>query len=339
MDGQQTNKPLILSGIQPTGDLTIGNYLGALRQWVDLQDTHTCYYTLVDLHAITTRQDPQAFRQRCYAFIAQYLACGIDPEKSTLFIQSHVPAHSELAWILNCFAYMGELNRMTQFKDKSQKHAENINTGLFTYPVLMAADILLYQADLVPVGADQKQHLEMTRNLAERFNQHYNQSIFKVPEPFIPDQQAGGRVMSLGDPLKKMSKSDEDTSNYIGLLDEPKQLIKKIKRAVTDSNDHIAYDWDNKPGVSNLLTLYAAVCHCSIEQATAHFEGKMYGHLKLELADAVVSFLEPIQEKYHYLMDNPEHLNSVLKAGAERANQSATQTLRSVQDAVGFIAQ
>ncbi len=331
------SKPLILSGIQPTGQLMIGNYLGALRQWVNLQDSHRCFYTLVDLHAITVSQDPKQFQERCFSFIAQYMACGIDPEKSTLFIQSHVPQHSELAWLLNCFTYMGELNRMTQFKDKSARHNDNINVGLFDYPVLMAADILLYQADLVPVGEDQKQHLELCRNIAERLNQKTGRTLFKVPEPFIPEKQSGGRIMALQEPTKKMSKSDELDQNIIGLLDEPKLLMKKIKRSVTDSDNHIAYDWEQKPGVSNLLTLYSCVMDVSIAESEQHFADKMYGHLKGELAEAVIAFLAPIQAEYQRLMQDKGTLQAVLNKGALEAQAEAEKTLSAVKEAIGFI--
>ncbi len=336
-DKKITHKPRILSGIQPTGQLMIGNHLGALRQWVYLQESHDCFYTLVDLHAITVRQNPEVFNERCYSFVAQYIACGIDPKQSTLFIQSHVHEHSELMWLLNCFTYMGELNRMTQFKDKSNKHAENINAGLLSYPVLMAADILLYQANLVPVGEDQKQHLELCRDLVNRFNEAYSSKLFSMPEPFIPPKQDGGRIMALQEPSNKMSKSDDNEQNVIGLLDSPKQIEKKIKRAVTDSEDHIAYDWERKPGISNLLTLYSATTHTSIEDAVKHFDGKMYGHLKIELAQALIDFLDPIQQEYHRLMHDKGELQSILKDGADKASAVAGNTLDAVKKAIGFV--
>lgn len=328
------HKPVVLSGIQPSGHLTIGNYIGALRNWGTLQDDHDCLFTLVDLHAITVHQDPADLRQRCYDFIALYMACGIDPEKSTIFVQSHVPEHSELAWILNCYTYMGELNRMTQFKDKSQKHAANINVGLFGYPVLMAADILLYGADKVPVGSDQKQHLELTRDLAMRFNNRYGE-IFTVPEPYIPE--VGARIMSLQDPTSKMSKSDDNESNYVALLDPPNRIKKKIKRAVTDSGMEIRFDRENKAGVSNLLELLSGVTGKSIPQLEAEYEGQGYGKLKGDTADAVVAFLEPVQARYHEIRDNGDELARILQAGAEKARERALPILRRVQDAIGFI--
>ncbi|MEQ8798709.1 MAG: tryptophan--tRNA ligase [Salinisphaeraceae bacterium] len=330
-----TAKPVVLSGIQPSGRLTIGNYIGALKNWVAMQDTHDCLFTLVDLHAITVRQDPAALRERCHEFLCLYLACGLDPAKSTLFVQSHVPAHAQLAWILNCHTAMGELNRMTQFKDKSSKHADNINAGLFGYPVLMAADILLYQTDAVPVGNDQKQHLELTRNLAQRFNARYEAEVFTVPEPFIPE--VGARIMSLGDPTAKMSKSDEVEANYVALLDEPKRVVKKIKRAVTDSDAEIRFDEAAKPGVSNLLSMYSAVTGEGMADLEARFAGQGYGKLKGELADAVVAFLEPLQERYRTFRDDPASLDAILRDGARAARQRAAPTLDRVFEVSGFI--
>ena len=267
------SKPTLLSGIQPSGDLMIGNYIGSIKNWVKMQDDYNCLFSLVNMHAITVEQDPKELHNRSLDFVALYLAAGIDPNKSTVFIQSHVPEHSELAWILNCSTYMGELNRMTQFKDKSQKHSQNINVGLYDYPVLMAADILLYQTEMVPVGADQKQHLELTRDLATRYNNRFEKELFKVPEPFIPPTTSGGRIMSLQDPLSKMSKSDENKGNFIGLLDDPKTIIKKFKKATTDSGAEIHYDLENKPGVSNLLTIYSFISGKIIPEVEAHFEG------------------------------------------------------------------
>lgn len=330
-----TAKPVVLSGIQPSGRLTIGNYIGALKNWVAMQDTHECLFTLVDLHAITVRQDPAALRERCHEFLCLYLACGLDPAKSTLFVQSHVPAHAQLAWILNCHTAMGELNRMTQFKDKSSKHADNINAGLFGYPVLMAADILLYQADAVPVGNDQKQHLELARNLAQRFNARYEAEVFTVPEPFIPE--VGARIMSLGDPTAKMSKSDEVEANYVALLDEPKRVVKKIKRAVTDSDAEIRFDEAAKPGISNLLSMYSAVTGDAIADLEARFAGEGYGKLKGELADAVVAFLEPLQERYRTFRDDPGSLDAILRDGARAARERAAPTLDRVFGVSGFI--
>lgn len=329
-----SDKSVVLSGIQPSGNLTLGNYIGALKNWVALQETHDCLFTLVDLHAITVRQDADALRERCYQFLCLYLACGLDPDKVTLFVQSHVAAHSQLAWVLNCHASMGELQRMTQFKDKSAKHADNINAGLFDYPVLMAADILLYQADAVPVGEDQKQHLELARNLAQRVNSRYDEAIFTVPEPLIP--KVGARIMSLGDPKSKMSKSDDVEANVIGLLDEPKRVAKKIKRAVTDSGAGIQFDPDNKPGVSNLLSMYAAVTGESIPALETTFDGQGYGKLKTELADAVVAFLEPLQARYREFADDRGALDALLIRGAEAASERAAPTLERVFRAAGF---
>ena len=330
-------KPIVLSGCQPSGELTIGNYLGALRQWVDMQQDHQCYYSLVDLHAITIRQDPVALRKACLDGLALYLACGIDPEQSTIFLQSHVPAHTQLNWVLNTFTQMGELNRMTQYKDKSQKAEANMNSGLFTYPVLMAADILLYNTDLVPVGDDQKQHLELARDIATRFNNIYG-DVFTIPEPYIP--KFGARVMSLQEPTKKMSKSDTNPSNFIGLLEDPKKISKKIKRAMTDSDEQarIYFDRVEKPGVSNLLTLLSCTTGRTVEQLVPEYEDKMYGHLKGDVADAVVALLEPIQQKFHQYRNDQSYLAQVMAQGAEKAAQRTNPMLAKVYDAVGFIA-
>lgn len=330
------NKPVVLSGCQPSGQLTIGNYMGALRQWVGMQDNYDCHFMVVDLHAITVRQDPNALQQATLDGLALYLACGIDPERSTLFLQSHVAAHSQLAWVLSCYTQMGELNRMTQFKDKAQRHEANVNVGLFTYPVLMAADILLYDAKQVPVGDDQKQHLELSRDVATRFNNIYG-DVLVVPEPAIP--QHGARIMSLQEPLKKMSKSDDNANNYIGLLEEPSVVAKKIKRAVTDSDEQarIYYDPQEKAGVSNLLTLLSGVTERSIENLVADYEGKMYGHLKTDVADAVVAFLEPLQAKYQALRHDRAELDRILRQGAEKANVRAERTLQRVYKAVGLL--
>lgn len=330
------SKPVVLSGCQPSGQLTIGNYMGALRQWVSMQDTHDCKFMLVDLHAITVRQDPQALREATLNGLALYVACGLDPSRSTIFLQSHVPEHSQLAWVLNCYTQMGELNRMTQYKDKSAKSEANMNAGLFTYPVLMAADILLYNANQVPVGNDQKQHLELARDIATRFNNIYGDT-FVVPDPFIPEH--GARIMSLQDPTKKMSKSDDNQNNFIGLLEDPKKVAKKIKRAVTDSDEQarIYFDPQEKAGVSNLLTLLSGATGKSIEALVPDYEGKMYGHLKGDVADAVVALLEPIQQRYQELREDRAALDVIMQAGAEKAREAAAETLARVYDTVGFV--
>jgi len=330
----QDKPPVVLSGIQPSGQLLISHYVGAIRNWVNMQDTHDALFMLVDLHAITVRQDPAEFRSRCYDFLALYLACGLDPDKSTLFVQSHVPAHAELGWVLNCYTYMGELERMTQFKDKSQRHQANINAGLFDYPVLMAADILLYQATHVPVGADQKQHLELTRDLAMRFNKLYG-DIFTVPEPFIP--KAGARVMSLQDPTTKMSKSDPSEASYVALLDEPKKILKKFKKAVTDSDMDIRFDPENKPGVSNLMTLLSIFGDESIESIESRLSGEGYGKLKVETGEAVIAHLEPITARYREIRADEAGLDAILAKGAERAAARARPTLQRAFDALGFL--
>ncbi|WJG10003.1 tryptophan--tRNA ligase [Aliiglaciecola sp. LCG003] len=331
------NKPIVLSGCQPSGQLTIGNYMGALRQWVNMQQDHDCLYMLVDLHAITVRQDPKALYEACLDGLSLYIACGIDPEQSTIFIQSHVPEHAQLAWILNCYTQMGELNRMTQFKDKSAKNVTNINVGLYSYPVLQAADILAYQANHVPVGEDQKQHLELTRDIATRFNNLYGE-VLTIPDPFIPE--FGARIMSLQEPNKKMSKSDTNPNNFVGLLEDSKKISKKIKRAVTDSDEkaRIYYDVAEKPGVSNLLTLLSCATGESIETLVPAYEDKMYGHLKGDVADAVVALLEPIQTRYHQLRSDRAHLDQIMRSGAEKASERASKTLKKVYEAVGFIA-
>ena len=329
-------KPIVLSGCQPSGQLTIGNYMGALRQWVNMQNDHDCLYMLVDLHAITVRQDPKALHQACLDGLALYIACGIDPAKSTVFLQSHVPEHAQLAWLMNCYTQMGELNRMTQFKDKSAKNVSNINAGLYSYPVLMAADILLYQANQVPVGEDQKQHLELARDIATRFNNVYGKT-FSIPDPYIPE--FGARVMSLQDPTKKMSKSDDNVNNFVGLLEDPKKIAKKIKRAVTDSDDQarIYFDTTEKPGVSNLLSLLSCATGASIDSLIPSYEDKMYGHLKSDVADAIVALIEPIQINYHALRDDKTELNRIMREGSEKASRRAAVTLAKAYDAVGFV--
>ncbi|MCG8709668.1 tryptophan--tRNA ligase [Brenneria sp. 4F2] len=330
------SKPIVFSGAQPSGELTIGNYMGALRQWVNMQDDYDCIYCIVDLHAITVRQDAQQLRKASLDTLALYLACGIDPQKSTIFVQSHVPEHTQLSWVLNCYTYFGELSRMTQFKDKSSRYAENINAGLFDYPVLMAADILLYQTTQVPVGEDQKQHLELSRDVAQRFNSLYG-DIFRVPEPFIP--KSGARVMSLLEPTKKMSKSDDNRNNVIGLLEDPKSVVKKIKRAVTDSDEPpvVRYDVVNKAGVSNLLDILSAVTGKTIAELEQEFSGQMYGHLKGAVADAVSGMLTELQERYHRFRNDEALLQQIMRDGAEKASARAQETLKKVYDAVGFV--
>lgn len=340
------SKPIVFSGVQPSGELSLGNYLGALRNWVKMQEEYECLFCIVDLHAITVRQDPEALRKATLDTLAIYLACGIDPEKSTIFIQSHVPEHSQLAWILNCYTYFGEMGRMTQFKDKSARYEENVNVGLFTYPVLMAADILLYQANQVPVGDDQKQHLEITRDIANRFNALYGkkdaegnviQPIFAVPEVFIA--KTGARIMSLLEPTKKMSKSDDNRNNVIGLLEDPKSVEKKIKRAMTDGDEPpvVRYDVQNKPGVSNLLDILASVTGKTIPELEAEFEGKMYGHLKGAVAEEVSAMLSQLQERYHHFRNNEALLEKIYREGAEKAKARAKATLAEVYKVVGFV--
>ncbi len=329
-------KPIVLSGVQPSGELSIGNYIGALRQWEQMQDDYDCQYCIVDLHAITVRQNPETLKQSTLDALAVCLAVGVSPEKSNLFIQSHVPEHAQLSWVLNCYTQMGELNRMTQFKDKSQRHAENINAGLFSYPVLMAADILLYQAKQIPVGNDQKQHLELARDIAHRFNNVYG-DIFTVPEPYIPS--VGARVMSLQEPTKKMSKSDENRNNVISLLEDPKSIVKKVKRAVTDSLDppQIRFDIEQQAGVANLMGLLSISTGKTFAEIETDYQGKMYGHLKVDTADAIVAMLEPVQQRYKEIRDDRTYLENVMKTGAEKASQRASETLKKVYEAVGFV--
>ncbi|GLY11298.1 tryptophan--tRNA ligase [Pseudobacillus badius] len=321
----------IFSGIQPSGTITLGNYIGALKQFTELQDDYHCYFCIVDQHAITVPQDRLKLRQNIRSLAALYIAVGIDPQKATLFIQSEVPAHAQAGWMLQCVAYIGELERMTQFKDKSAGK-EAVSAGLLTYPPLMAADILLYSADLVPVGEDQKQHLELTRDLAERFNRKYN-DIFTIPEVRIP--KSGARVMSLQDPLKKMSKSDPNTKAFISLLDEPKQIEKKIKSAVTDSDGIVKYDKENKPGISNLISIYAVLSGLSVEEVETRYEGKGYGDFKAEMAEVVIRHLEPIQKRYYELLES-EELDHILDEGALKANQTAGKMLKKMENAMGL---
>lgn len=335
MSDNITPKKRILSGIQPSGAVTLGNYVGALRNWVELQksDEYECYFMLADLHTITVRQESKVLRKNAIDLLALFLAAGIDPQKSPVFFQSHVPAHVQLSWVLSCNTYMGELSRMTQFKDKSRKHADNINAGLFTYPVLMAADILLYQADLVPVGEDQKQHLEITRDIAKRFNNAYSET-FKIPEPYIP--KVGARIMSLQDPTQKMSKSDPNENAYILLLDKPDAIVRKIKRAVTDSGSEVRRG-EGKEGIENLMSIYGAVTGKTMEETEAEFEGKGYGVFKSAVADAVVAALEPIQKRYAELTANRDYLEDVYRSGAQIAERTAFKTIAKVYRKVGFI--
>lgn len=326
-------KKIIFSGIQPSGKLTIGNYLGALQNWVKLQDEYDCYYCIVDMHAITVPQVAKDLRQNTLEILALYLACGLDPKKNTLFIQSHVSAHAELAWVLSTITYMGQLNRMTQYKEKSQKNENNLNAGLFTYPILMSSDILLYGTDVVPVGEDQRQHLELARDLAERFNNRYSDT-FKVPEPYIPE--FGAKIMSLQDPNKKMSKSDEDENAYILLLDDEETIKRKIKRAVTDSIGIVKYS-DEQLGVKNLLTIYSKFSGKEIKEIEKMYEGKGYGIFKEELGQLVSDSLKPIREKVKYYMENKDELEKVYTDGSERASKKAMKILRKVYKKVGFI--
>lgn len=332
MKGMALNmKKRIFSGIQPSGLITIGNYLGALKNWTNLIDEYDCIFSVVDLHSITVRQNPEELKERCISLLAQYVACGLDPDKCTMFMQSHVPAHTQLSWVLNCYTYMGELSRMTQFKDKSERHADNINAGLFTYPVLMASDILLYNTDLVPVGHDQMQHLELSRDIAERFNGIYGDT-FTVPEGYI--SKTGARIMDLTDPTKKMSKSVPQGA--IAILEDEASIMKKFKRAVTDSLTYVKHE-EGRHAINNLLDIYCSVTGKSIPDAEKEFEGKGYGDFKKAVGEAVVNELTPIQEKYKDLMNNKDYLESIYKKGAERANSIAEKTVKDVYGKVGFI--
>ena len=329
----ENEKKVIFSGMQPSGVITLVNYLGALKNWTNLQDEYNCLYCIVDMHAITVRQDPATLRKNARNLLMQYIAAGLNPEKNVIYYQSHVSAHAELAWILNCYTYMGELSRMTQFKEKSSKHGENINAGLFTYPALMAADILLFQTDLVPVGADQKQHLELARDIATRFNGLYGDT-FKVPEPYIG--KVGARVMSLQEPTSKMSKSDEDANASIYLMDDPDAIMRKFKRAVTDSDACVRFDQETKPGISNLMSIYGAITGQTMEQIQSEFEGKGYGDFKMRVGEAVVEELRPLQARFKELSSDKTYIDSIIKKNAETANYLATKTLRKVQKKVGF---
>ena len=326
------DKKVLFSGMQATGNLTLGNYLGALKNWVKLSDEYECFYCVVDEHSITVRQDPATLRKRARALLTLYIAAGLDPEKNCIYYQSHVSAHAELAWILNCYTYMGELNRMTQFKDKAAKHADNINAGLFTYPVLMAADILLFQADVVPVGIDQKQHLEITRDIAQRFNSIYGDT-FTIPEPYIG--KAGAKIMSLQNPQKKMSKSDENPNGSIYLMDDTDTIIRKCKRAVTDSEGCVRYR-DEQPGVKNLIDIYCACTGKLPSDVEREFDGKGYGELKMAVGEAVAAQLAPLQSEVARLEKDKAYIDGVIKNNAEKAAYFANKTLRKVQRKVGF---
>ena len=326
-------KKISLSGIQPTGVMTLGNYIGAVRNWVKFQQEYDCIYMIANLHALTVRQDPAALKKSTIAAYALMLACGVDPERSIAFVQSQVPYHTELTWILNCYTQFGEMSRMTQFKDKSAKHADNINVGLFSYPVLMATDILLYQSDVVPVGEDQKQHLEVTRDIAERFNGIYG-NVFTVPEPYIPP--AGARIMSLVDPTKKMSKSDENPNAFVAVLDDKDTVIRKFKRAVTDSEAEIVYR-EGKDGINNLITIYSVVTGKTVAEVEAEFAGKGYGDFKLAVGEAVADHLRPAREKFNEYMADKAFLEGAMKSGAERAAYIARKTMSKVNKKVGII--
>ena len=334
-EAQQAPRPkTVFSGVQPSGKLTLGNYLGAMGNWVALQEENRCIFSVVDLHSITVRQEPAALRRQTLEVLAQYIACGIDPEKSLLFIQSHVSAHAELSWVLNCYTMFGELSRMTQFKDKSKTHADNVNAGLFTYPVLMASDILLYQTDFVPVGQDQKQHVEIARDIAERFNSIYG-NVFTVPEPRIAG--TGARIMSLADPTKKMSKSDKNQNAFVLLMDKPEDIMRKFKRAVTDSDGVVRFDRETKPGVSNLMCIYSTFTGKSNDEIAAEFEGKGYGDLKLAVAEVTADALAPVQTEYARILADKAYVDEVLKSGAERASRLANRTVSKVYRKVGLL--
>ena len=333
MENISDKKKVIFSGIQPSGNLTLGNYLGAIKNWVALQDEYDCYYCVVDLHALTVRQEPKDLRRRTLEVLAIYIAAGIDPKKNTLFIQSHVPAHSECSWLLSCSTYMGELSRMTQYKDKSKKMGESIGVGLFTYPVLMASDILLYNADLVPVGQDQKQHLELARDLAARFNSAYSDT-FKIPDPYIP--KVGAKIMDLQDPTKKMSKSEENPNSYILIMDSPDVIRKKISRAVTDSIGIVNYS-DEQPGVKNLINIICAIKNTTPEEVVASYEGKGYADLKKDVAEIIIEELAPVQEKANALLNDKKYLEEIYKEGAQKANYASMKTLRKMQKKIGLV--
>lgn len=328
------SKKIILSGIQSTGKLTLGNYLGAINNWVQMQEEYDCYYMIANLHSLTVRNDPETLRNNTLKVLAMYVAAGLDSEKNTIFIQSQVKEHAELGWILDCYTYMGELSRMTQFKDKAAKHADNINAGLFTYPALMAADILLYQANLVPVGQDQQQHLEITRDIAERFNKLYGKT-FTIPEGYYG--KASAKIMGLQDPTAKMSKSATNPNDVILLEDEPDVIIKKFKKAVTDSENKVRFDPENKPGVSNLMQIYSSITGLKMEEIEKEFENSGYGDFKTKVAETAVAKLEPIQKKYKELLENKEYLEKIYTEGANRARKLASKTLDEVKERIGIL--
>ena len=328
------SKKIILSGIQATGKLTLGNYLGAIDNWVKMQEEYDCYYMIANLHSLTVRNNPEELKNNTLRILATYVAAGLDPEKNTIFIQSQVKEHSELGWILDCYTYMGELSRMTQFKDKSAKHADNINAGLFTYPALMAADILLYQADLVPVGEDQRQHLEITRDLAERFNKIYGET-FVVPNAYV--RKSSARIMGLQDPTSKMSKSATNLNDVIFLEDEPEVILKKFKKAVTDSENKVKFDPENKPGVSNLMQIYSAITGKTMEEIENEFEGRGYGDFKMTVANSVIDKLKPIQERYKEILEDKEYVEQIYTKGAENARRLASKTLENVKNKIGIL--
>ena len=328
------SKKIIISGIQSTGKLTLGNYLGAINNWVQMQEEYDCYYMIANLHSLTIRNDPETLRNNTLKVLAMYVAAGLDPEKNTIFIQSQVKEHAELGWILDCYTYMGELSRMTQFKDKAAKHADNINAGLFTYPALMAADILLYQANLVPVGQDQQQHLEITRDIAERFNKLYGKT-FTIPEGYYG--KASAKIMGLQDPTAKMSKSATNPNDVILLEDEPDVIIKKFKKAVTDSENKVRFDPENKPGVSNLMQIYSSITGLKMEEIEKEFENSGYGDFKTKVAETAVAKLEPIQKKYKELLENKEYLEKIYTEGANRARKLASKTLDEVKERIGIL--
>ena len=328
------NKKVILSGIQATGDLHLGHYIGVLKRFVEMQEEYNCYYMIANLHALTVRRNPTELKENVYKLLASYIAAGLDPEKSTIFLQSQVHEHAELGWVLDCYTYMGELSRMTQYKDKSAKHADNINAGLFTYPSLMAGDILLYQADLVPTGEDQKQHVELTRDIAERFNKLYGDT-FKIPEPYI--EKVGARIMGLQDPTSKMSKSSTLPNDTILLIDTPEEIMKKVKKAVTDSEGIVKYDEKNKPGISNLMEIYGIITDKTMDEIEKEFEGQGYGTFKTTVAEAIVKELEPFRTKYNELMANPTLLEEIYSKGAKKASEVASKTLKNVYEKIGVI--